>query len=735
MSSLVTRPLGILIILGIAAFATVAASGEEQAETAVEEETKHRILWSVTTIADFNIIDSEDGPDKVGGFFDQYDFTPNKRSSVGVELGVRDASFDLIGNHDTPRLQIRYSSPTSNLGISGSEIDKPFFNQRLDVYGRRRGIFLDLHYRRMRTEELRDFPNTEGGALIFDDLTDSSDRFTRERTGFDTELRVRPLEFIDIDEQHLISKLAPEVSVRGGYEDRDGLKQRNFLRPTTADWLGIPQQMERSASDVGGGLLLAPWGLATITLDFDHERFRWDSGPILEGNFGYGPPESSRTIGYVPNTDQSTGTIRLTSKIGERVQLDGGLQLTRLEQTGDRTPNQKSAGMDDNSVTYYSANAAVDVQILGNLSLETVFKFDRRNNDIDRSTDLFNPDNGTQIDEYMRNWRRYEVGGEFVYRMRGANKVSIGARYEDIQRDLEFTPAAPGTLRILPENALVDQDTRMTTVYGQTVLNPLQGLRFTGEVGYRDAPRTGYIVDLDNYVYGNLRASYVIPLPRIVMVSAFVSGSTGRNDDFDQVSGLGPQPAGPPLDRNFDRSTIDWGITLNGSPVDDLSLFGSLFFNRDDQNHSFAVSNFQRYFQDFVAIDFANDGKIRFKNRQMSLILGANAKFGEKTDGSIRYTFTRTESRYDKGSPGSQISSIEANQRIDSDAHGIHLELRHTLRAGLRVLVGYGLQIYNDDAPVPQSVASAVTPFDRSTLQHRVTLGVTLTQELFAKAN
>ena len=56
----------------------------------------------------------------------------------------------------------------------------------------------------------------------------------------------------------------------------------------------------------------------------------------------------------------------------------------------------------------------------------------------------------------------------------------------------------------------------------------------------------------------------------------------------------------------------------------------------------------------------------------------------------------------------------------------------HWLRDGLRVLAGYRYQHYDDDAPTFESVASAVPPFDRSTHQHTLTLGVTLTSALIA---
>ena len=53
--------------------------------------------------------------------------------------------------------------------------------------------------------------------------------------------------------------------------------------------------------------------------------------------------------------------------------------------------------------------------------------------------------------------------------------------------------------------------------------------------------------DLDDYVYGKLRASYVVPLQRPIVLSAFAQGDRGKNRDFSMVDG-GPGPT-PPVRR------------------------------------------------------------------------------------------------------------------------------------------------------------------------------------------
>jgi len=719
------------------ATAPVGAVAEEPASEADE----FRVEWSATGITQYRWIESPEDDNHVAGFFDQYEFTPNKSSSAAFELGLRDGALDLFRGEDEPVFQLRFLSPTSNLGVSGSQADDPFFNQRAEALTRFDGIDVDLFYRRMRTEQLRAFPNTEGPGLLFDDRSRRDNRFFRDRTGFYGEVRLRPYEAFDAPDtsEELGRRLAPELSLRGGYESRDRKVQPRFLRNPTNDWIGLSKNQDDSIADVGGGILLAPDGLLTMTLDFDYQRFRLDSGTLTEGDLGYGGSQATRTIGFVPRSNRYTGGARFNSRIGERAVLEGGFQISELEQVGGYTPDQSTAGLQDNSVRYYSANASADVSLVDDLSFNAFLKFDRRENDIERSTDLFNGSNGTQLAPFIENWQRFFTGGELELRMRGANLAAVGLRYEDVHRDREF--ADPGNARILSVNAHVRDDSRIVTVYGRTALRPWKSLSVSGELGYRSAPDTGYVVELDDNVYGRLRASYVFPWRRPLSLSTFLEGSTGENHDFSVVSGLGPDPAGPRLRRSFDATKVTWGVTGSLSPVDRLSTYVSFFLAHDQQDTRLDLSNLQRYVQDQVNIRFEKDGKSKFKNDQLSLILGSHLQLTDQTDGRLSYTFTHAKARYRGNSDelsclisgGSCLELIAPNRKIDSDVHGIDFEVGHWVTDGLRVLAGYRFQYYDDDAPVPQSVASAVRPSRGSTRQHTATLGVTLTSDFFAR--
>jgi hypothetical protein len=719
-------------ISGLALLLTSGSLGAGAEPGAVIDEREARWRrWSATFIGQYKNMPPPVNDDHVGGWFDQYEFTPNKSSSFPFEIGIRDGSFDLFEGDDTPLFQARLESPTSNLGISGSQIDQPFFNQRLDALTRLNGIDVDLFYRRIRTEQLRIFPDTQGPGLIFQDSTSPNDRFYRDRTGFRGELRARPYEALGATGAKG-SWLAPELSLRGGYDSRDALHQLRIHRGPSNDWLGLSEELDRSVSDVGAGLLVAPGGLVTLTFDFDHERLRFDSPIITDGDLGYPPPGSTRTVGFVPNSDRSTGTIRLNGRLGNRGVIEGGFQIGQLEQVAELTPDQNIAELTDNRVRYYAANAALDLDLVGGLSLNGFFKFDRRDNDIQRDTILYNPANGTQVGPFLRRWQRILAGGELELRLPGMGRAGLGVRYEDVSRDLEF--AFFGTRRILPENSQVERNSRIVSLYGRTALRPWPRLRLDAELGYRWAPETGYAVELDDNLYGQLRASYVFLLPRALVLSAYVRGGRGENGDFTMVSGQGPSPNGPFLPRSYERSNVVAGVTASVSPLDRLSLYASFFYGQDDREISLDLSTLQRYWQDQVGILFSNDGDSRFENQQMSLILGAHLQLAERTDGGLSYGYTKAKALYRGSTSSVELELISQNRVIDSDTHVLDLELGRWVREGLRVLGGYRYQHYDDRAPLPESVASAVDPYDRSTHQHTVTVGVTLTSDFFTRS-
>jgi hypothetical protein len=714
--------IGVLLSIGASAAWTEEAPGEEP-----QSGSDRKILWSTTAFGQLKVIDSPQDDDGRGGFFDQYDYTPNKDGSVAVELGIRDASLDWIEDRD-PVLQFRYASPTSNLGVSGSDFDNAFFNQRALLLGRTDAFRLDVEYRRLRTEELRVFPQstTGGGTLPFTDLTGSNDRFYRERTGFEAELRWRPERSFDVSS----SGLSPELSVRGGYDHRKQRQQLITLLAPGNDWLAITETQGHEVGDVGAGLLVVPGDLLTVTLDFDYQKFESDNAR-LDDDLPFS--SVSRSIGFVPSTDRGTGRLFAHRRFGDRGVVTAGFQTTVLEQQTPETPAQRESGFGDNKVLVYSAQLSGDFRITQDVSTNAFAKFVYRDNDIDRSSPLFNASNDSQVNEFLNGFSRLDAGAEARWRASRRTKLALGAKLLWIDRDLDYPTLGVANRVIQPENALVQDETLMWTFYVRADVRPLRSLALRSELSYRIAPDTGYITDLDDRLRGEIRGTYTLPVTRPATVSAFARGSFGKNSDFSFVEGLAPNPPGPSIDRDYKRS--NWSVGLSGDFAwrKDVTFFGSVYFARDDQKDDLQLSNIQRTFQESVPLAFRTPGLLRLQSDELGILLGTRFSLSKRTDAGLAGSYTRAKMDYGESGDGRPLRLIDDNSMVDANIYGLDLEVRHRIRAGLRVFAGYQLQYFSDGAPKPDSPASVAQPPDRSDLRHTVSLGVTLNSELLER--
>jgi len=711
-----------------------AEESEEATDRASEPEPAREILWSTTFFGQFNAIHSPQDDRAHGGFFDQYEFTPDKNGDFPIEFGVRDASFDLIEDRE-PVLQFRYESPTSNLGTSHSDLDGSFTNQRALLLGRRGPFQIDIHYRRIRTEQLRVYPETEAGgaALPFTDLTRSNERFFRDRTGFQAELRWRAAQSFG-EQSKMVKWLAPELSLRGGYDERDAKQQLRMILNPGNDWLAVKQKQGDEVSDAGVGLVVAPGGHFTMVTDFDYQDFSANNAR-LDDSLPFA--STSRSIGFVPSSERKTGEVRLHYRLGKRAVVTGGFQGTVLEQENPDTPAQRSAGFGKNKTIVYSGQLAGELQVVQNVSANINFKVAYRDHDIDRSSSLFNSSNGTQVDEFLDSYTRIDAGAETVYRPNRFVKLALGVNLLWIDRDLDFAPTGLGNRVILRQNALTNDKTLMWTVFGRADWKPTRRLGFRTKLSFREAPDTGYVTDLDDYVEGSLRASYTPPVTRPTTLSFYLRGGNGKNSDLDfaMVDGLGPNPPGPSVKRDYERWHWNLGVTADVVVRDDVSLFGSFFYSQDQQSDHLLLSNVQRYFQESVPLTFRKPGTLEFQSDEYGIVFGSQIRISEQTDVGLSYSFTRAEANYDDSGSARALQLIDDNRVVDADIHGLDMEIRHQLRAGIRVFAGYRLQHYRDRSPKPNSPSSSQQPPSRLDTRHTITLGITLNSELLSSRN
>lgn len=680
------------------------------------------LRWDASVFARLTAVGSEEDSGDVGGFFDQYRFTPDKGSAFPLEIGVGRARFDVLEDQ-TSRLHVLYESPSSNLGLGGNDGDDPFLNQHARVLARSGRLDLDARYRRIRTESLRVFPETAGSLLPFQDQTRGDERFTRDRTGFDFRLRFRPRPS-GVEAPSVAAAFVPEVELRGGFDERDADRQLRTLIAPGNDWLGVSQNLEREVGRVGGGLVWGGPGDFTLALDVDHERLRVESNPLLDDSLP--TPASGRSVRFVPSTDRVTGSLRLRGHLHERVVLSSSARVSRLEQVSNRTPAQLAADLDRNAVTTLSGELRVDLRWTSSLETSLFVELNHRDNDLERPTVLLDASGSSQIAPFLERSTRLAAGGEVSLRAGRGARFAVGGRILGIDRELDFAVPGLTNLVIAEENALVQDESRRWRVYGRADLRPLRRLRLRAELGYEGAPETGQILELDERIDGRLRLGWTLPTRLPIQLSVFARGSAGENRDFEMVGGLAPAPQGPRLPRDFERREWSVGSSLDAVLSPRWSVFGSLFFSRSEQEQSLALSLFQRSFQEVVPLTFRSAGRLELQTDELALVLGARAALSERTQLTISYALTRADASYGGSQSGPELDLIDAQREIDATIHGLDLDLGHELRPGLRIFGRYGVQIYDDDARVPSSAGSSVTPFDRSTTRHTITVGLTL---------
>jgi hypothetical protein len=198
------------------------------------------------------------------------------------------------------------------------------------------------------------------------------------------------------------------------------------------------------------------------------------------------------------------------------------------------------------------------------------------------------------------------------------------------------------------------------------------------------------------------------------------------------VEGLGPNPPGPSVKRHNERA--HWNLGLTGDVVlsADVTLFGSFFYSQDQQSDDLMLSNVQRYFQDSVPLVFRKPGSLDFQSDEYGFVFGSQVRFSEQTDAGLSYSFTRAAANYDDSGSARELQLIDSNRVVDADIHGLDMEVRHQIRAGMRVFAGYRLQYYRDGSPKPNSPSSSQQPESRRDTRHTFTLGITLNSELLS---
>ena len=552
------------LALGLLVSAPAMAEDEDPGGGATELELRAE----ATLGASLYWIDHPQDNDDIGGFWDQYRHTRQKDDDPAWFFDLFHTDVGLARDDDTFLLRIESWSPHPT-------------NDRVELDGLYHGLDLDVDFWRYRSEELRVFPEGTGGpdsAFAFgsqytpdatdDEILGRNRRFWKRRTGAAGELRFRPDGFgWDVP-------VLAELSVRSGYEEREGRRQDRFVLDTNEVPLagggnqrfrGNRREIDQKVQNVGSALVLAPGGGWVADLDFAFETFRERADPVLLPELGVtdffgspfpaaGDPVGLRPFNFIPDSDRISGTLRVAGPLGP-VAIEASAFLTHLEQTN-RSPLQRSLGLDQQQFTTWSAHGSFQAPLGESLELSGFAKFSERRNGLD-ANDF---ESGRYIAPILRRRSELEAWTELGFRPQAGALVAAGYRFAWIDRNLRYAQP-PGA--IPRELAFIEDDSLRHTVYLRARARLLRSLQLRGEIGFGYAPERDFPRDPTSTLYFDGRGSYTLPRPVPMTLTVFGGVRDGRGN------GRVLQGTGSQARKDVDRLTWNHGTTLTALPFED----------------------------------------------------------------------------------------------------------------------------------------------------------------------
>jgi hypothetical protein len=718
MSTCATRRAGASLACAVVALAAAPASAQD-------------LGWrgDATAGGSIYVLETPWDSSELSSYFDQYRYLYDKDAHPPWFLDLVGLDLGWFREDETPVFRLERASPWA-------------WNDRADLVADFAPVRLEADYHRFRSDALRVFPTgTNGSIPVFGTLfvpdagppsafgrpepgleaaLEASDRrLYSERTSVDGELRLR------LEGGERVPPVLRELALASGFEERQGENQDRFLldafrEPAVqqARFRANRREIDQQVEGLGGGAVLVPVGAWTLALGGGFERFREDapvvtlddlaedSPAILPGLCPLSPPTcGERPFFFVPDTDRFTGTLRFGGELGPAA-LHGAGAYTHLRQAGERSPLQQAVGAGKPEVDAWSTSGAFEVPLSPLLSASGFARFERRDYEgiSAAAYDAIAGPEG-QVDPIYERRAELDTGLELGARPVLGTRVAAGWRYEDVSRSLDF--AAPLVPVIQPEFNLLEEDSRVHTVYLRSRARLWRRLQLAGELGWSWAPEVAYPRQLERALSAQARATLTLPRPLPLIASLFGSLLDGENDDIELASATAPDRS-----KDFAQTRWDVGTTVTVVPLAKLVVFGTLLQAHDRVRFDQLRSTIPRYFGP-QGLDFFLDSQPVYTSDVTSVILGASRPLSERLDLSLSSSFSWLDLDY--GGKGETTEILDEVDELRQRVLSLEGRLDYELRPGLRLGLGYRFDRYD---------AEPSQPVDLDTDVHTVSLDV-----------
>jgi hypothetical protein len=232
-------------------------------------------------------------------------------------------------------------------------------------------------------------------------------------------------------------------------------------------------------------------------------------------------------------------------------------------------------------------------------------------------------------------------------------------------------------------------------------------VRLSGEIGFEWAPDIGSPRELEESGYARGRASYGFRWPAPGGVTLFGSWLLGSTDGLRLESA---EP-GRSARKDVDREYFDLGATVSIVPVADLALFGTVVWQRDDQDFPYVRSNVPRYVG-APDVRFYLDSELGWRGDARVLAIGATHAVGPRVDLGLGGTLTRLEGEVARG--GHTADVLERVNGIDLTIAALDAGIGVRVTERLRVGLDWRSAVYHDGSRIDEP--------DLNGWQHALTL-------------
>jgi len=665
------------------------------------------------------------GDDGLTGFFDQYGAL---RYSDGVAWSFSPLELDLgLRRQDGTRL---LDSGVWSVGP---------WSQRGQLHVDWRGLDFDLDGFRFRSEDLRLFPSgtDQDGALglfpVFGsrytpDVPSSNplgrgSTFFVRRNHLDSGLAWRPEGF------GVPPSVLRAVEVTGHWGARSGFNQDRFLlddirEPTTRGnerFRGNRRRLDQRVIGGGGRAVLVPIPGWTAVFGGDFEAFRERAAPVTFGSLGASnpqltpgtPAEAAREFFFVPDTNRSSGSLRIAGRFG-RVAVAAGGSAVRLEQVGGLSSLQQLNGAPATALTRYAATLSVQAPLGGATDVGGFLRYRDRHNDMDLATfDRINPPDG-HVDPFLR--RRRSVEGEIEFRARPWAKLRLrtGYRARFVHRTLRFSSQFES---LRPGTNLQGPDSLTHELYLGSRTQWLGRFSLKGEVGLEHAPRVSLPRDFESAVRIEAGASGTLGAPIPVALAASGRWQRGVNR---QTLLRSEDPDGSRRKR-FERSRWSFLVSAFATPAPGTQLSAAFVQERDGQRFRHIRSDLPRLFGP-EAVRFYIDSNPEATSDIKTFTVGIDRLLTRSL--SLRVGAALTWVDYGLEPNSNTALRIGAMTRFRDRILSLDTDLRYEPEPGVWFGLGYRLDDYH------QGIVRA--PLDFSGRTHLLTLSLGIDLALLA---